>query len=436
MKPSKFNYFFKYDDSHILYNTLSHRLLLLDPFLADMFQAAINTNEIDQLNGYHPSFYQQLTDDNFIIEDNTDEIEKVRKIMQAVDGDETHYQLIINPTMNCNFKCWYCYESHIKESKMSEETITHIINHLDKTLTGNKKIKILSIGWFGGEPLLQFSKVMLPVMEKANELSKKHQVLFQQNITTNGFLIREEMIPYFRRYNFKHFQITLDGNRYFHDTVRYVSKSKGSYDDIMANIKLLAKNQIPVTIRVNFTAANLKGMEDVYEDLKDLSAGDMAYLSFSFHKVWQERADNLDDRVDEITDFFRDRGLGTKLSGIPDSLLNSCYADKKNQATINYDGNVFKCTARDFNGNNKEGVLNETGEIVWNEKYYNRMDAKLKNKPCLNCGILPLCNGGCSQVAIEANGNDFCVFDFDEEKKKDIVYRKVAEALTATAIVA
>ncbi|MDN5284226.1 MAG: arylsulfatase regulator [Mucilaginibacter sp.] len=430
MKPSRFNYFLKYDDNHILYNTLSDRLLLLDPFLVDLLQGAINSNEIDELKTYHPSFYQQLIDDKFIIDENIDETEKVRKIMQAIDGDETHYHLIINPTMNCNFKCWYCYESHIKESKMSEETIEHIVDHLNKTLTSNQNIKSVTIGWFGGEPLLQFKQVMLPIMEKTDELRKRHLVSFQQNITTNGFLLRAEMIPYFKQYNLNHFQITLDGNRSFHDTVRYVSKNRGSYDDIMANIKLLVKNELSVTVRVNFTEKNLEGMEGIYEDLKGLSADDMTYFGFSFHKVWQETASGLNDRVVEIADFFRSKGIYANLSYIPDSLINSCYADKKNQATINYDGNVFKCTARDFNKNNREGVLKENGEIEWNEKYYNRMEIKLKNKPCQNCGILPLCNGGCSQVAIEANGKDFCVFDFDEEKKRDIVYRKVAEALT------
>jgi len=47
--------------------------------------------------------------------------------------------------------------------------------------------------------------------------------------------------------------------------------------------------------------------------------------------------------------------------------------------------------------------------------------AKLNNKPCQTCSILPLCGSGCSQLALESNGNDYCVHNFDEEKKKNVV---------------
>jgi len=430
MKNSRFNYMLNYKAHNVMFNTLTNRYLLLDPVLVDLYQAAVRNNEIDNLESYHPTFYKKLVDDRYIITDAADETEEVREIMQKVDGNESDYHLIINPTMNCNFKCWYCYEKHIKESKMTDETSHYIISHIKNVFENNKKVKRLIIGWFGGEPLLYFNKVMLPLMEQLDELGKKHDVHVTQNITTNGFLIREDMIPFFHKYNLSSFQITLDGNRFLHDTVRFVSKSRGSYDDIITNIKLLARNQLYVTARINFTKLNLVGIEDIYEDLKDLSPEDGQYLDISFHQVWQETAKDLNKRVDELVHYFRSNGLNAKLTYVPDTLINSCYADKRNHATINYDGNVFKCTARDFNENNREGVLKENGEIEWNEKYHNRMEVKLKNKPCHSCGILPLCNGGCSQVAVEANGEDFCVYEYDENVKQDIVYRKIDELLT------
>jgi uncharacterized protein len=431
MKNSQFNYFLKYDDSHILYNTLSNKLLLLDQTLVDLYKAAKDNKEIDGLSKYHPSFYKKLMDDKFIVADTVDEKEEIRRIMHAIDGDESQYYLIINPTMNCNFKCWYCYESHIKESKMGEQTIHHIVQHLANVLESNKKIKNVTIGWFGGEPLLYFNNVMLPIMQEVDIIAKKHNVHFNQNMTTNGFLIKDKMIPYFQEYNLMSFQITLDGNRFLHDTVRFVSKSRGSYDDIVANIKLLAKNKLPVTTRINYTKTTLKDIEEIYEDFKDLSTEDLKYLDISFHQIWQDKEKNLNDRVDDLVEFFRERGINSFNSYVPNTLFGSCYADKKNHATINYDGNVFKCTARDFNSKNREGVLKDNGEIDWNEKFQNRMEIKLKNKPCHSCGILPLCNGGCSQIAIEANGQDFCVYEYDENVKKDIVYRKVNNILMA-----
>ena len=59
--------------------------------------------------------------------------------------------------------------------------------------------------------------------------------------------------------------------------------------------------------------------------------------------------------------------------------------------------------------------LSEDGELIWeNGNLKKRMDAKFKNPPCLKCRIMPLCNGGCSQHAIENSGSDYCIFNGDE----------------------
>ncbi|WOC53178.1 hypothetical protein BPO_p0095 (plasmid) [Bergeyella porcorum] len=47
-----------------------------------------------------------------------------------------------------------------------------------------------------------------------------------------------------------------------------------------------------------------------------------------------------------------------------DAVENSCYANKINHSTINYDGIVYKCTARDFNLKNHEGRLSSDGNII------------------------------------------------------------------------
>jgi uncharacterized protein len=107
-----------------------------------------------------------------------------------------------------------------------------------------------------------------------------------------------------------------------------------------------------------------------------------------------------------------------------------CYGDHRNHATINYNGEVFKCTARDFTNANSEGMLSDNGRIIWNDKFEKRMNIKFKNKPCLECKIMPLCNGGCSQQAIENEGVDYCIYDFDEDKKKKMVIEKFLEALS------
>ena len=110
--------------------------------------------------------------------------------------------------------------------------------------------------------------------------------------------------------------------------------------------------------------------------------------------------------------------------------MSSCYADKRYQATINYNGEVFKCTARDFTNNTGEGYLTTEGSVVWNEKYEKRLSSKFKNPPCKECRILPICGGGCSQQALESNGNDYCVLNYDEGIKTQVIINKFKELMT------
>ncbi len=106
----------------------------------------------------------------------------------------------------------------------------------------------------------------------------------------------------------------------------------------------------------------------------------------------------------------------------------SCYADKVNSAVINYNGDVYKCTARDFLKDQREGFINEEGKLVWeNGNLERRMSSKFQNPPCLRCKILPICNGGCSQHALENSGKAYCVFDGIELEKDKVVESKINE---------
>ena len=80
-----------------------------------------------------------------------------------------------------------------------------------------------------------------------------------------------------------------------------------------------------------------------------------------------------------------------------------CYADLLQQAVINYDGKVFKCTARDFSTHKADGVLQSNGEIEWDKSIICKGlgNATFENEFCISCELLPACMGPCSQKMIE-----------------------------------
>lgn len=429
MKYSKFNNVVYYkDNKYFLYNALSNKFILVESLLKELLLSAHLSDDIDGLEDIHPTFFKKLVDDGFLVDDFEDEIENVKALRDQVDlSNESEYILTINPTMNCNFSCWYCYESHIKESKMEQDTLDNVINFIKSVVRDKPKLKYFTIAWFGGEPLLQYQKVIKPIQKFCMAFFEERNIKYSASFTTNGFLINNEMIDLFKVTNVTSFQITLDGNRELHNNVRFVNSKRGSYDEIVSNILLLCRKGFYVALRINYTKTNLIGVEDILQDIEELEEPFRANLEIAFRKVWQEGDTSLGVKVRKIADIFRNSGFRTISGGAPDNVRNSCYADKNNHATINYNGDIFKCTARNFSSEAKEGTLNTEGEIIWNQKYYDRLSIKFKNKPCLECSIMPICNGGCSQKAIENIGKDYCVFNFDETAKKEVILNKLLE---------
>lgn len=417
MKASNFNTFFTYEGNKIGYNSFTSEFILLDELLFDMYSIGSKKGDFLEMKEIHHEFYDFLIKQGFLVNSSENEFEKVKARSYNVDRDNSKFELIINPTMNCNFKCWYCYETHVKDSKMDESTINSIIRFSENVINNQIGLEKFVLSFFGGEPLLYFEKVIKPILFHIYENCSKKNILFTAGMTTNGLLITEKVIIYCKKFGLNGFQITLDGNEEQHDKVRFISEGKGSYRKIIDNIKLVAQNGLHTIVRINCSADTK--VDQIIEEFESLSSSEKANLTFDFQKVWQE-SEEIEKKLLNYRFNFIDHGYQVR-SGLSDNINNSCYADKVNQATINYNGEVFKCTARDFTSGSGEGTLSKNGFIEWNSKLEKRMNSKFKNEPCKECRILPICGGGCSQAAIENENNDYCVMNFDEQAKTQLI---------------
>ena len=432
MKYSQFNSILPFDGKYALYNSFEQKVIFLDIDLKELLEAGI-LDGILELKNIHPEFYEYLLLHKFLVEKEIDEVEIVKNLSKGIDEDDSIFILTINPTMNCNFKCYYCYETHIKKSKLENIDSEKIIKFIS-LISSNEKIKTFNLSFFGGEPLLYFEKNVIPIIDHFVASCRANRKQFQISFTTNAYLINSNFVKYFKANGISCFlQITLDGYREEHDKVRYVSKTRGSYFEIIDNIKLLVTNKLDVLIRVNYTDENLVNVEKIPLEFNDLDQVIKDnHLSFSFHRVWQnEKIDDTHLVVEEKIYEIKELGIKAGDSYSPDNVKYSCYADKRNSVVIYYNGDLYKCTARDFETKNREGYISEDGELIWeNDSLNNRMNSKFNNKPCLTCRIMPLCNGGCSQHALEhlKSGKEYCIYE-GVESEKDIVVRTKIKAI-------
>lgn len=146
-------------------------------------------------------------------------------------------QLVLQVTQNCNLRCEYCVYSgkyitreHTNKC-MSYETAKKAIDFFREHSIEQDRV---IIGFYGGEPLLEFELIRKCVEYAQIELKGK-QINFA--LTTNATLLNEEIVNYFIKYSFN-ITISIDGPKEMHDKERrFANSNKGSFDVVMNNIK-------------------------------------------------------------------------------------------------------------------------------------------------------------------------------------------------------
>lgn len=406
------------DGMDFIYDISSDTAVALNPQLYKIITD--NRDNIDNLHQIHPDLYDGLLEAGMIVEKDHDEASALIERFKAIDSDPSHFDIIINPTLDCNLRCWYCYETHGRGTMMQPEVIDAVCRLIDEKLT-DTHLKHLTISFFGGEPLIGWNKVVMPVLEYAAAKCSEHGVRLSSSFTTNGVLLTESKFDALTALGLDDttFQITFDGNRAMHDNSRVGEARLPTYDTIMANVHTGAKKGFNITLRFNFTPDNLASYVDILSDLEPLSAESKSHISCSFQRVWQKSDDRTAQEAIRYAELFKREGIQASCDIM--YWRHLCYADRENQITINYNGDLFKCTAREFDTAKREGRLLPDGRLELNERYRERMDVKYANTACRQCEILPLCNGRCSQGKLESPNLTSCRMNYDSTMKANII---------------
>lgn len=292
---------------------------------------------------------------------------------------------------------------------MNKIDLEKIKKHIHKAVMEDK-ISSLEIQWFGGEPFMYFEEVILPISEYAMDICNQSGIPFANSATTNGYYLSPSLLNKLAKYNFRYFQITLDGVRALHNKVKYVENRKiSTFDTVLENIDfLLSKtDNITITIRLNYNKKNLD--INIVEQLNEkIKIKNREKISISFKKLWQEGVDtNRISIIREISQKLFSNGY--KISNEIENGCLSCYTDKKWYNAINFDGSVVKCTASDdLYSKNPPGKLQEDGSILWRKNYIeNYFDVRFENEICKKCKNLPLCMGNCNKNYNENTKQEF-----------------------------
>lgn len=429
MKQSKYNCILQDNTGMVIYNAATDQLVALTPQLANIFNEGKAAPE--KIKAQHAELYDHLLQKGIFVCDDADETEAYIRKREEYERSSGEYTITINPTLACNMSCWYCYESHKNMPAMSADVKQSVLLLIDKLLADNK-LKKLNLSFFGGEPLLYFDKVVVDIINHAKMQCKAFDAKLSIHFTTNAYLLTDNVLKQLEGLDVS-FQITIDGGKQVHDSVRKTKGGEPTYARIVEHIHQTLSHGFPVGVRFNYTAKSIPSFIDVVKDFLHLQQEQKQLVNFTFQRVWQDNegdASQVEQQVEHIERAFEQAGLF--VNNAKSYIVPYCYADGVNTAVVNYNGDLFKCTARDFAPKSKEGTLAADGTLRWNERLRKRMSIRHGSDTCLQCRIYPICHGGCSQMKLEApDGISSCPKGYDEDKIKKIMEGRALYLLTS-----
>ncbi len=407
MKESNYNLFIEDSGKVLCYNSYSDSYMMI----SNNSYVAMKNYGLSKMRELYPNTYEKMVLNGFLIDDSTDELAIIRTQNKREAFASEIYYLMIYPTQDCNLKCWYCYESHVPHSKMSEDTLASVKLHITN-ICQSGKFKRLRITFFGGEPLLYFHSIVLPLLVHGLNETQCKGMEFTPFFVTNASLLKNSVIDAMIVYK-PLFQITLDGDREKHDKVRIWKnkQEKGTYLQIINALHAIstkcnykhANVSNVATIRINYDNYTLDDIVEILNDLEDL---DKPKFFIHLERVWQ--TSGLSSSNDQFMKLKKALMLINQAGfnvgfGIFGNKRVSCPAEIEYYAIINWDGNIYKCNGRTLMQKDRVGVLSNTGDIIWDEnKQAQRIGrATFENAMCINCKMLPKCMGPCSQKQIE-----------------------------------
>ena len=327
---------------------------------------------------------------------------------------------LVVPSYACNLNCIYCYEQTymikgttdinpvVMVDKQFERIDKIVAAHEEKygKIEADTRITIM-----GGEPLL------VPNYAAVEHIFKSAKARsFTVDIVSNGVEL-DKYLDLFNQYNIdtlKHIQITVDGVKEIHDGRRIFRDKRGSFDIIMANIKLAIKNNIKIILRVNVDATNINELPDLADALiqrfgqNELlqpylyllqdggCSGEANIVSekIGIEKLFEMEAKNPNMKIFRKK-FHAEAFINSIFDNIPyQPKLKHCGA-MKNQFILDCKSNVYKCWHGI--GNNDYSIGKFYPEYKINQKKANAwLNRSVNNiEKCQTCKYRYICGTGC-----------------------------------------
>lgn len=336
-----------------------------------------------------------------LVEDLGQERERMRSLLQRVNGQSRRFTAMAVLNLDCNLDCGYCYEEGFRGNHyMSAETARLLVKTLiDNQISTGKDV---ALTFYGGEPLLS-EDLIRSISEPLLEAAKLHKVNYGFNLVTNGTLLNRETAQRLIPLGLNGAKFTLDGPREIHDKQRPYASGSGSFDTIIENIAAIG-DIVPIQLGGNFYQENYRDFPLLLDQLIGCGVTPENIKHVLFTPVTPKAgcAENsggcscssepwLVEAIPFLQKEILARGFATtKLK------ISACMIEFADNVVVNYDGLLYKCPA--FMGS-KDLCIGTLAEGV-SDYAASHAVGNWQTEECLDCSYLPLCFGGCKFLSL------------------------------------
>lgn len=391
--------------------------------------AVITGSAFDKIN---KALYNQLSDDllnrlieiEALVEDDVDEFQFIiEDNKNNIKNSKGNLYLVIQPTANCQLGCDYCGQTH-SDDILSTDLVDRIIAKVKEKLALNNYYG-LSIGWFGGEPLLGLTQIR-SLTDEFLKITSDLDISYSSSIVTNGLSLKENIfLELVNDLKVSHIEVTLDGISEFHDKVRYTKKKKKTFDIILENLESILNREdffsynCPISVRCNVDYRNVQGVSLLIKLLaeKKLHQKIDRFYPIGIYSWGGNDANNNSLTKEEFAQLeiqwlIEMLDLGYRPNFMPNRVKNVCMAVSESAEMYDAFGNIFGCTEVSYSEIYGDeyvlGNLNINDGHNSKKKTFSDWNDKILNKEyqCFSCEMLPVCGGICPKSWKE--GNNAC----------------------------
>jgi len=289
---------------------------------------------------------------------------------------------------------------------------------VDFALMHSGDLEELGIGFFGGEPLLNFPVIREAVSYAKNRAHEvKRQVRF--SMSTNATLLTRPIMDFLHQENFS-LLFSLDGPQSVHDRMRKDWRGRSTHARVLRNIRTYGKQYSPdFTVRGTFTRTtpnftdqvlflNDQGFRNVSVEPAQLAPShphaiirdvELSRVKAEYDRLAHVYVERL--RCGKPISFFHfDQCLGKLLA--PQPTHTACGA-AGGFIAVTPDGRVFPCFETVVEKENCIGH-SDAGFDKAKRRFFQRLHVDAK-RGCRRCWARYICGGGCHAFSIRYNGD-------------------------------